>query len=35
MEVESAFLEDLPETGNELAAKNATEHTDGKKEPVA
>jgi hypothetical protein len=35
MEVELAFLEGLPVTGNELAAENATEHVDGQKEPIA
>jgi hypothetical protein len=31
MEIELTCLEGLLETGNELAAKNATEHPDGKK----
>jgi len=35
MEVELAFLKGLLETGNEFATENATEHVDGKKEPVA
>jgi hypothetical protein len=35
MEVELAFQEGLPETGNELAAENATEDVDGKKESIA
>ena len=35
MEVELAFLEGLLETGNELATKDATEHMDGKKKPIA
>jgi len=35
MEVEMAFLENLPETGNEFAAENVTEHLDGKKESIA
>jgi hypothetical protein len=35
MEIELAFLEGPLETGNELATKNATEHFDGKKEPIA
>ncbi len=34
MEVELTFLDGLPETGNELAAENATEHVDGKKESI-
>jgi hypothetical protein len=34
MEVECAFLEGLPETGNELAAEDATEYVDGKKESI-
>ena len=35
MEVEMAFLESLLEAGNELAAEDATEHVDGKKESIA
>jgi hypothetical protein len=35
MEVELAFLKGQPESSNKLAAENATEHMDGKKEPIA
>ena len=35
MEVELAFLEGLLETGNELAAEDATKHVDGKKKLIA
>jgi len=35
MEVELAFLKGLPESSNKLAAENATEHVNGKKEPIA
>ena len=35
MEVELAFLKGLPESSNKLATENATEHVNGKKEPVA
>jgi hypothetical protein len=35
MEVELAFLKDLPESSNKLAAENTAEHVDGKKEPIA
>jgi hypothetical protein len=34
MEVELAILEGLPESSNKLAAEDATEHMDGKKEPI-
>jgi hypothetical protein len=34
MEGELAILEGLPETGNKLAAEDATEYVDGKKEPI-
>ena len=35
MEVELAFLKGLPESSNKLAAENATEHVNGKKEAIA
>src|ERR1700692_4317357 len=35
MEAELAFLKGVPESRNKFAAENATEHVDGKKEPVA
>ena len=34
MEVQSAILERLLETSDELAAKDSREHLEGKKEPV-
>ena len=35
MEAELAFLKGLPESSNKLATENATEHVDGKNEPIA
>ena len=35
MKDELVIMEGLPETGNELATENATEHVNGKKEPIA
>jgi len=35
MEVELAFLKGLPESSNKLAAEDATEYVDGKKESIA
>ena len=35
MKDELVIPEDLPESSNKLAAENATEHVDGKKEAVA
>jgi hypothetical protein len=35
MKDELVIPEGLPESGDKLAAKNATEHVNGKKEPVA
>ena len=35
MEAELAFLKGLPESSNKLAAENATEHLDRKKESIA
>jgi hypothetical protein len=35
MEVELAVTQGLPESSNKLAAENATEHVNGKKEPIA
>src|SRR5262245_66425148 len=34
MEDELVITEGLSETGHELAAENATQHVDGKKEPI-
>ena len=34
MKTELVITEGLPQTGHELAAKNATQHVDGKKEPI-
>src|SRR5215470_14140458 len=34
MEDELVITEGLPQTGHELAAENATQHVDGKKEPI-
>jgi hypothetical protein len=35
MKDELAITEGLLESSNKLAAENATEHVDGKKEPIA
>jgi hypothetical protein len=35
MKDELAITEGLFESSNKLAAENATEHVDGKKEPIA
>ena len=35
MKTELVVAEGLPQTGHELAAENATQHVNGKKEPIA
>jgi hypothetical protein len=35
MKGELVITEGLPESSNKLATENATEHVDGKKEPIA